>query len=207
MKLYRTPRPFPIPLDWELIAAAVEHYMTGGFQYIDVPWLVSREAIRSTLPAGSAPFEVTRPFDAPDKCLDLIGSAEQGFVEWMRWSRPQPRGQFVSCTPCFRAEPVVNELYQLYFMKVELISITDGPPEATRTLDMLREAISFFQAHISNNDKLCLVPTDIGHDIYLNDIEIGSYGTRSWMDPVQHDMFHWVYGTGLALPRFSVARK
>jgi hypothetical protein len=34
-----------------------------------------------------------------------------------------------------------------------------------------------------------------------NDIEIGSYGMR------EYENFKWIYGTGMAEPRFSKARK
>lgn len=49
--------------------------------------------------------------------------------------------------------------------------------------------------------KIEVVDTDEGFDLQLGGIEIGSYGKR------HHDSFGpWAYGTGLALPRFSVAK-
>jgi hypothetical protein len=48
---------------------------------------------------------------------------------------------------------------------------------------------------------LTIVKTEIGHDIELNGIEIGSYGWRQNQDII------WAYGTGLAEPRFSIANQ
>ena len=49
------------------------------------------------------------------------------------------------------------------------------------------------------NSNFEIVKTEEGLDIELNGIEIGSYGYRSYKD------FHWIYGTALAEPRFSLA--
>jgi hypothetical protein len=45
-----------------------------------------------------------------------------------------------------------------------------------------------------------LVPIADTYDIEINGIEVGSYGIRS-VDDVQY-----IYGTGLALPRYSTAK-
>jgi hypothetical protein len=60
-------------------------------------------------------------------------------------------------------------------------------------------AWNFFQTLTTGH--LNIVQTEIGHDIELNSIEIGSYGWR------QHRDIIWAYGTGLAEPRFSIANQ
>lgn len=99
---------------WALIPRALLHYKTYDYEYIEVPWVISEEALRVTLPSDRVGH---RTQDGP-----LVGSAEQGFV-------------------------------QMYL---------DGE---------------------------------------LNGIEIGSYGYRSYRE------LHWIYGTGLAEPRFTLAQK
>jgi hypothetical protein len=47
------------------------------------------------------------------------------------------------------------------------------------------------------NNEIKIVKTNIGYDLELNNIELGSYGVR------KYGQLHWVYGTGLAEPRFS----
>jgi hypothetical protein len=42
-------------------------------------------------------------------------------------------------------------------------------------------------------------PTDDCMDLTINGIEVGSYGKREFKN------IKWIYGTGLAEPRFSIA--
>ena len=66
----------------------------------------------------------------------------------------------------------------------------------------MADAQQFFSLHV----PVDLVKTDDersdeSYDIESNGIELGSYGIR------QHENITWVYGTGLAEPRLSIAIK
>ena len=50
-----------------------------------------------------------------------------------------------------------------------------------------------------SKNSVDVVPTKEGYDLMINGIEVGSYGLR------MGNGYEWVYGTGLAEPRFSVA--
>lgn len=174
-------------IDWNLLAQAMDFYERSGFQRVDVPWTASREAIYSTLPVGANPVPYGSEF--------LVGSAEQSFID-RRLSGELSQGRrYVTCTPCFRQEPVLNELYQPYFMKVELVVFSN----VHWTDEFRRTAFNYFDITARVGEAIEFVRTDIGWDIELNGIEIGSYGFRTWQG------LSWTYGTGLALPRFTVA--
>jgi hypothetical protein len=66
---------------------------------------------------------------------------------------------------------------------------------------MLKDAEYYHKrfSRLHNNSSVDIVATDEGYDININGIEVGSYGFREIGD------FMWVYGTGLAEPRFSQA--
>jgi len=102
-----------------------------------------------------------------------------------------PDGKYCCCTPCFRAEPVLTKITRTYFLKVELIDVGAGINEIPK---MLEDAFNFYKKYIPNVEK---VKTGSGYDIYSNEIELGSYGYRTFGD------MWWVYGTGCAEPRFS----
>ena len=165
-------------IDWSCIASAMEHYQLYGYRAIEVPWLIDPASSRVTF-NGSA-FEVRNKV--------LLGSAEQGFYE----VNP-PIGRYVSCSPCFRNDPI-DDLHQQDFMKVELYQTDDISDWALRM--MIRTACDFFEKYIS----VQIVETPDGFDIEHRGIELGSYGRRTVGDRI------WLYGTGVALPRLTVAQ-
>lgn len=124
----------------------------------------------------------------------LVGSAEQGFVSLDRL-KVLGRGNFMSCTPCFRREDVHDILHRPYFMKVELYK-NDVVDESALS-EMISHAYEFFSLAASPK----VVKTSEGFDIEINNIEVGSYGLR------KYNNLQWVYGTGVALPRYSTAKE
>lgn len=106
-----------------------------------------------------------------------------------------PPGRFQSITPCFRDEPF-DISHTKYFMKNELI-VTNGASHA-QLVTLVTIAEEFFNLE-SPHAKSVVVKTDVGYDIYINNIEVGSYGIRTT------DFLTWIYGTALAEPRFGVA--
>jgi hypothetical protein len=164
------------PIDWSLIADAIFYYEALGYEYCEVPWLVPDNIARMTYDAESLQCQAGT----------LIGSAEQGFL-----ALPSREGKMVSCSPCFRKEPVIDRLHQSWFMKVELYQ------EGSHVEELVRDAFNFFQKWVD----CTLYETPEGIDIVASGIEIGSYGEH------HEGNRHWTYGTGLALPRFSIAQE
>jgi hypothetical protein len=157
---------------------------------MEVPWIVNLEAMQVTLPVEADPYTLE---SYPSR--SLVGSAEQSFISLMQQGQLN-RGGYVAASPCFRSDSL-DHLHQEYFFKVELISINPEDPE--KTLDeCIRCARFFFQSHTDH--CVSLDKTHEGFDLSIRGVEVGSYGIRS------HKEFTWVYGTGLAEPRFSVAK-
>ena len=164
-------------VDYALIASAIAFYEKLGYEHKHLPWAVPRAV--STI---TAPVEKLVPLNDE---FDLVGSAEQSFI-W-KFIEEKLEGTFLSVTPCFRREPIYDELHYNYFMKLELFSTEK------HANDLIDDALKFFRKFI---DIRCdTIVTDDGVDIVCNGIELGSYGFRSI------DSRNWAYGTGLSLPR------
>lgn len=198
-------------INWGRIGRAVAFYTNRGYTYLEVPWIVEAESTEVTLPAHAKALKAVNhlsyrvdgvqfPLNVVHSHGDLVGSAEQSFIQLMREGR-LPQGHYVAVSPCFRIEPEYNERYQPYFMKVELINV--GGIGEIDVDAVTEDALSFFRSEMSDEDSEafeCVLQDGTAMDIELAGIEIGSYGEREW------ENFRWVYGTGLAEPRFSVAR-
>jgi hypothetical protein len=181
-------------INWELIGKAISHYTENNYSYLEVPWLVDNEDIRVTYNGDVNYFE--------NDSRILVGSAEQSFVHLIK-NGTMPFGKHVACTPCFRKEKILDEIHKEYFVKVELINFVEPSMHNRYHLEELMseciyDAYNFFIKHISKcTIKVLQIETD--YDILINDIEVGSYGIR------YHKDFAWIYGTGLAEPRFSTS--
>lgn len=176
-------------VDWSRIARALCFYRALGYRYVEVPWVAPTDYLMVTCPTEERVVRTS--------IGDLVGSAEQSLM-MLDHQGKLGSGRFVACTPCFRNEPLVDELHLRSFMKVELY-INDNPGELT-VREAVGHAMAFFrQAAGSLAGGLQQVITDEGIDIELDGIELGSYGLR------QHEHVRWVYATGLAEPRFSTA--
>ncbi len=172
-------------IDHAKIAKAEEYYAKVGFQKIDVPWIVGREAYQATFPlTGNFPYFTLGGF--------LPASGEQCFVQLLLDGR-LPQGKYQCTTPCFRDELEEDELHLPYFYKVELIEVTD---EAGRYMELAHIAFDYFTQYCSvEYEYLPAEQTDIIE--HYTGIELGSYGRRHYKGLV------WNYGTGLAEPRLS----
>jgi hypothetical protein len=171
-------------IDWRLLAKAVSHYEQIGYRYVEVPYAVPKDIIRLTLPPEyDDSIQPVEPFGC------LVGSAEQSLLHL-----DLPPGCYVACSPCFRPEPVLNHLYQYHFMKVELFQTGDG---FMNPMQMLLHAQNFMNQYA----LVEVLRTDQGRDLTINGIEVGSYGYR------EAGGRKWACGTGLALPRFDLARQ
>lgn len=171
-------------INWNYIARAIDFYVGAGFQYIEVPWIVSAASIKTTLPANKKGYTT--------ELGGLVASAEQSFIELMRGELLDSR-PYVAATPCFRDDDP-DESHSPYFFKVELFSLrSEGFDNSQVFLDVARRFFATLGADTQT------VWVNGNYDIELNGVEIGSYGIRSIYG------FNWTYGTGLAEPRFSYA--
>lgn len=173
----------PSRMDYRKLATALDHYEARGYEYLEMPWVVSNETVATTLPQGREATSV--------QYGDLVGSGEQSFIEMLR------RGETIlkACciTPCFRMEETYDELHFPYFMKMELIN-TDATNENLQ--QMIADAYEFHNKYVEVN----IIETEPNtYDLVDKElrIELGSYGIRK-VDDLQ-----FVYGTGVALPRLD----
>ena len=184
--------------EYQLAVRAVQHYQSLGYNYVEVPWIVSEYANRATLPDDG---NIGR-FVGTDKCF--IGSAEQGIIELFTdytydkdsVSKFMNR-LLVSMSPCVRLNDTNTVYNKETFLKVELSYITDDDKSAKEVLGIIKkDAINFFKM-ISGN-RVYYEDGDINIVSNENSVELGSYGTRSIRG------LYYVYGTGLALPRATM---
>ncbi len=189
LKAQETVVEYPVnyPINWQYLYKAQEYYLDRGYALIEVPWLVDQQAIESTAPAGSHQFKTAEG--------SLIASGEQGLFAIRKRLKP---GKYQTITPCFRKEVSGDPLLQQHLMKLELMYVPDGKENSVLPLaNMLQEAKFCFEKLKSG--LYMMQDTDQGVDIMHKGVEIGSYGVR------KVDGFRWIYGTGLAEPRFSMA--
>ena len=176
-------------INYSLIGEAIGYYeKMCKYKLIDVPWFVHQNTIDITKPPRARNFDTFAG--------SLVGSGEQSLLEIR--SSLTPNQRYVCATPCFRDELEEDYLHLQYFFKVELMHVLPVDPK-TALEQMLKDAEYYFNKYsmFVNNAKIDIVATDIGFDININGIEVGSYGVR------EHEKFVWVYGTGVAEPRFS----
>lgn len=177
-------------INYSLIGKAIKKYKKLGYSYMEVPWMVGTKATYSTMPEDGSAFAVK------GKYLDdyLVGSAEQSFVQLIL-DKKLKNGKYVAATPCFRDNPE-DEYHQKTFFKVELIHYSRKVFFQESDLhDVLADALTVLSG--LTDKKIKTVKTNIGYDLEIDGIEIGSYGIRYFQG------VNWVYGTGLAEPRFS----
>lgn len=180
-----------LAIDWARLARAVAFYEQRGYEKIEAPWLVEPQYREITYPHLNA-FQTQHG--------DIVGSAEQSFLQLAFEGKISIKmgSKYVAITPCFRDHQPNDPLHQLYFMKVELfqpIKWGNSYPDL-QPVEMLFDSGQFFASEGALPEK---EETDEGIDWTVGGIEVGSYGYRV------HDGFGWLYGTGLAEPRFSQA--
>jgi hypothetical protein len=184
-------------IDWSIVQRALLHYSRLGYIEHEVPWMVRAPAYDATRPEGSLAAETLNYGDR----RFLVASGEQSFLDMLgEPGRFVPNVGLMCVTPCFRIEPVPDELHLPYFLKLELMVPVTTEQLGRRYLhSVVAGAQGFFRGFVSARrvdmpDGSVDIETEGG-------IELGSYGVRTWRD------FTWVYGTGVALPRLQQAVK
>lgn len=177
-----------LALDFTLIGEAQTYYEQAGYQPIAVPWVIDEKYVAETKPDGVEFYSTLGGV--------LVASAEQSFIQMLDQGWDEP-GSYQATTPCYRDEDH-DELHSPYFMKTELFDNKNVTVE--RLHKMINTALNFF----NSLQPGCAEVEDLGDgtfDIVSSNTktELGSYGIR------ERKNFTWVYGTGIALPRFEQA--
>lgn len=183
---------------WQNLTRALEYYTDIGYEYINTPWIVDDKTIRETLPYTMPYIGVTSTIMLTE---GLVGSAEQGFISMI--DSLENNKDYCSLTPCFREEENgYDEIHFPWFMKVELFCKNPNEDEYPALDRFHEDAFNLFK-ELNDNKTLgfSLTKENDIEDINLNDIEIGSYGYRKLSDGNRI-----LFGTGLAEPRFSIAK-
>lgn len=175
-------------IDYGIISNSIHFYGDEhGFKRVEVPWTVTKGISNITKPEGAGDFELVH-----NDGKVLVASAEQSFL-YQYAKGFLPRGRFQAVTPCFRKESF-DSIHTKYFIKNELIDTENVTGD--NLLDIISIAQQFFDAE--SQMKTVVVKTgELSYDITLGGIELGSYGIRHC------DFLSWIYGTGVAEPRFS----
>lgn len=182
-------------IDWQLLAKAHSYYQQF-FTYQETPYLVPEYYSVLTKPHNEHSFLLSQD-SFSQQPHELVGSAEQGFI-YLAMHKQLKSNRLFSISPCFRFDNY-DETHFPWFMKLELFHLSERYEDIQ---DMINLALCFYEAHHEGQYQV-VSTSDFSWDINLNGLEIGSYGLR--VCPQSH--LHFIYGTGLALPRFSQAKE
>lgn len=178
-------------INYKLLNDSINFYEEIGFKRIESPWTVTK-----------AISDITRPPEAKEFALKhednkvLVASGEQSFL-YLYNKGFLPKGCFQTITPCFRSNSF-DETHTKYFMKNELI-ITDYKErdEVSTLNNIVCQAKKFFSLWLNPHDINVKIINPTQWDLEYKGIELGSYGIRYC------SFLNWIYGTGIAEPRFS----
>ena len=212
-------------INYKYIDSSIEHYASEGFIRIESPWTVNPEVAQITNFRGNEdPILKGR-----NKCL--VASGEQSFL-YLMVKGFLPKGSYQTVTPCFRFNDNFTPDHSKYFIKNELIiteskdindffkvinsafvfftnsglnirvnrgflfSNTYSPPYEFGMPGFKKfkeELMDSFNYALAVNNLIWDLEVEINEQIF----ELGSYGFR------KHQDLSWIFGTGLAEPRFS----
>jgi hypothetical protein len=183
-------------INYTRLAAAQSFYKGRGYQHVESPWLVTPQAVRSTLPLGKTLMETVRGV--------LLNSGEQAFIQLMMDGQMEP-GTYQTTTPCFQDSANHEDPY--YFGSDEnnpwsqQISLIWYKPEDVRVSyeRLVNDSMACF-FEVSDAENFYVTQTNEGVDLLFNGIVVGSYGVRKMSE--EH---MWIYGTGLIEPRMTIA--
>jgi hypothetical protein len=175
-------------IDYNIVSDAISFYQSRGYEYIEVPWIISKDAYYATKPPDSVDVSAMGGY--------LAASGEQGFLELLLAGQKITKA--VCATPCFRHEQW-DKYHQPYFFKVELIN-TLSPMKGGGVMPLEKDATEFFSRYLKTRVSIVqegATLVDIVSD--RKGIELGSYGKRYYKGII------WHFGTGVALPRLTQA--
>ena len=202
-------------INYKILQDSIVHYEQCGFQRIESPWTVTPATSDITRPATATQWTIK------EKDKVLVASGEQSFL-YLYNKGFLPKGRFQTITPCFRDE-IFDSWHTKYFIKNELI-VTDDVTfgqlrnvilsakeffneycQRVKSPDYLNHAgsgVNIYRVTPSGSKLVQDVSLDDLHeypqyDLIYCGVELGSYGIR------QCEYLKWIYGTGVAEPRFS----
>ena len=186
-------------IDYGLISKAIDYYDSQGFLRIETPWLVSKDIADLTKPLNSSTYIVQKDIEKKQKAF--VASGEQSFLYLINKGHMPSSGRYQTVTPCLRDDSW-DTTHMKNFVKLELIEYNTESSlnDVARVKRMVDQALGFFSKHVDRSLLRvvdCTTKNSVSYDINFNNIEIGSYGYRSCM------YCNWIYGTGIAEPRFS----
>jgi hypothetical protein len=199
-------------IDYSDLAKAQKSYRDLGYTYIETPWWVTEEIMNITKPEGASSYKLS----INDKCL--VASGEQSLL-YMINKGQLPLGLWQTITPCYRNE-AFDAYHSKYFMKLELMHLISRgysidsyndlvkrvATDALRTIGSMIQPYGELKLVVTNQsvfDKTIIPGTETVDLVAIVDdeeIELGSYGARNC------SVATWIYGTGIAVPRFSKVR-
>lgn len=183
-------------IDYSILGKACKYYESLGFTQIEVPWIVNRVYMEITSPVPGVGCAIGLE-NGQDY---LVCSAEHGFIRQALLCELKERTPFYAVSPCFRDE-IRDETHSTWFMKMELFELNTErrcKASAYKWANFARD----FYANECGIRLPYVMETDIGWDVMFEDLELGSYGVRQLMGR------EWcAYGTGVALPRVSLAQE
>lgn len=194
-----------VNIDYKLLASAIEHYRQFGFIQTELPWFIPKFMMFKQPIFNS--FVLTEGKHRADNA-SLIGSAEQSFVYLASTNQLISDRLYMAITPCFRDDEL-DELHYPQFMKLELFKFGQVTYEQAKddSKSLLSFARDLFRKFTNLDKNINIANTTQGYDLMLDDIEIGSYYANKFviLDEFPRTAFYSC-GTGLALPRFNIAR-
>lgn len=178
-------------IDTKLVFKAMQYYEELGYTMMYAPLVVDVDVAKHTSPIGAELL-----YHSHNKVY--VGSAEQSFIQLHKEGR-LPVGKYMALTPCNRDERVLDETHYLSFLKLELIIVgVECSPQYTQ---MIKDCYNLFRSNVQEAFQVVKIETtEEGTDIVWQGVEIGSYGQRKMLDGTPY-----IYGTGLAEPRFTYA--
>lgn len=190
--------PFPDNV-FQLMHTAIRWWQSKGFHYVDLPWIVPQRYSDATRPPTA------RDISTPQG--SFVASGEQSFLYlWENEILPRdPVPGFIGWTPCLRDELVLDEHHQHGFMKAEwFVPLAPDQEHYLSLAKLIKLQVEMFEFVAGRAlDKTGYLElqqeSPLQLDLVLSGIEVGSYGVRSFNGAA------YIYGTALALPRFSQA--
>lgn len=181
------------PMNVSLVATAIQ-YWSGWFTPTTVPALVDQDVMKHTCPPGVIDMRLYGEGDDT-----VVASAEQSFLQLEKEGNLPP-GFWMALTPCYRDESVFDQTHLPVFLKLELMILAKEREKCHR---LEAEWVAYRMQRFFR--EFCALPTtvietDDGWDVMYEDLELGSFGVRETMTGRSY-----IYGTGLAEPRASIA--
>lgn len=182
----------------DLLSTAVRWWMSHErFAFVNLPWTVPVRYSAATRPPGARDVLTTHGA--------FVASGEQSFLQlWHERRLAESNTGYIGWTPCLRDESL-DELHHFGFMKAELfVPLAPEEQAMDRVYWLLGRQLVLFSelaCKLGTAAPALTIEKVSGDqlDIFLNDIEIGSYGARRF------ESLSYAYGTALALPRFTQA--